>query len=74
MTPDDIKVELHEDRLMVSGEKNQERKEDKSEGGFRVHRSERTFTKFTRSFVLPEDARVDGISAHMDNGVLTVDM
>ncbi len=44
------------------------------QGNVRYHRQERTFSKFTRSFVLPDDARADTIAARMEHGVLTVDM
>ena len=48
MTPDDVRVELQGDTLVVSGEKKTEKKERKEEGGFKMHRQERTFARFTR--------------------------
>ncbi len=75
MEPDNIRVELVNDALHVSGEKRTERKqENQGAQGVKVHRHERTFTRFSRTFALPDDARADGITAKLDNGVLTVDM
>lgn len=74
MTPDDVHVELNGDYLVISGEKRRERKAEAERAGMRTHRSERTFTRFSRSFILPDDAEPDKIAARMDNGVLTVEI
>jgi len=74
MTENDIRVELVEDQLVVSGEKKIEKEQKKEDKGARYHRQERSFTKFTRSFMLPDDASPDNITAKLDNGVLTVDI
>ncbi|KAL6745337.1 HSP20-like chaperone [Haematococcus lacustris] len=73
-SPEQVHVELQGDTLVVSGEKKSSRQDKHEEGGVKTHRRERTFTRFTRAFVLPEDAKPDNISARIDNGVLTVDM
>ncbi|GJU82246.1 17.3 kDa class I heat shock protein-like protein, partial [Tanacetum coccineum] len=36
------------------------------------HRVERSSGKFTRRFMLPENAKMDQIKAGMENGVLTI--
>ncbi|KAJ9517588.1 hypothetical protein QJQ45_025052, partial [Haematococcus lacustris] len=73
-SPEQVHVELQGDTLVVSGEKKSSRQDQHEEGGVKTHRRERTFTRFTRAFVLPEDAKPDNISARIDNGVLTVDI
>ena len=72
----DLQVDLHKGVLTISGTKKGEIKEiqgDKEEVSTtkKVHRAERYFGSFTRSFTLPEDADGDkGVTAHLENGVL----
>ncbi|KAG2490851.1 hypothetical protein HYH03_010769 [Edaphochlamys debaryana] len=70
MSPEDLKVELHEGVLTMSGKRSVAR-DDKDASG-KVWRSERTSYSFSRSFALPENAAPEGISATMDKGVLKV--
>jgi HSP20 family protein len=65
---DDVNVELSEDMLVISGQK--ERKQTRGEGENR--QSERVYGSFQRAFRLPEDAVRDDIQAHFSDGVLTV--
>ncbi|KAJ4827768.1 hypothetical protein Tsubulata_020869 [Turnera subulata] len=66
---EEVKVEIEDDRvLQISGERNVE-KEDKNDTW---HRVERSIGKFSRRFRLPENAKLDGVKASMENGVLTV--
>ncbi|XP_038706222.1 18.5 kDa class I heat shock protein-like [Tripterygium wilfordii] len=66
---EEVKVEIEDDRvLQISGEKYVE-KEDKNDTW---HRVERSSGKFMRRFGLPENAKMEGIKASMENGVLTV--
>ncbi len=58
-------VAVNEGILTISGE----RKAADAEGA-RVHRSERTLGKFSRTFRLPENADEGGISARSEHGVL----
>jgi len=65
---DEIKIEVKNDVLTISGERKQERKTETPEGS----RIERHYGKFERSFSLPETVSVDKISAAYTNGVLTL--
>lgn len=69
-SPDDIHVELNEGQITVRGEK-QIQQEKKDEKG-RVWRKERGYRTFTRTFVLPDNADPDDVTATLDKGVLTV--
>jgi HSP20 family protein len=39
-----------------------------------VHRVERVYGRFERSFRLPEQVKAEAIRARYDNGVLTIDI
>lgn len=64
----DIKIELEDDLLTISGEKKSE-KETKDKN-YRV--SERTYGAFSRSITLPRNIDADKIKASMADGVLTI--
>jgi len=68
VNPDDIKISLEQNVLTISGEKQQVSEENTE----RVHRYERAYGSFTRSFTLPSSVDVDRIEAHTDNGVLAI--
>lgn len=65
---DEIKLEIVNDTLKVSGEKRQE-KEEKEKDFYRI---ERTYGSFQRVLSLPEDADQDNINAVFKNGVMTI--
>ena len=68
MKKEDIKINVHDDVLTVSGE----RKYEKEEKGKKFHRVERAYGSFMRSFALPEDADGSKISAEYKDGMLKV--
>ena len=68
MKKEEIKINVHDDVLTVSGE----RKYEKEEKGKKYHRVERAYGSFMRSFVLPENADGSKISAEYKDGVLKV--
>jgi HSP20 family protein len=65
---EDVKVLFDDGVLTIKGE----RKVEKEEKGDKVHRTERFYGMFERSFVLPEDVDVKAIRAESKEGVLTV--
>lgn len=65
---EDLKVEVVEGVLTLSGTKKQEAVTDE-EG---VYRAERSYGEFKRAFVLPDSVDADKIDAQYRNGVLTV--
>ncbi|MDH4122443.1 MAG: Hsp20/alpha crystallin family protein [Deltaproteobacteria bacterium] len=65
---DHLIVEVHNGVLSISGEK----KEEHTEKGKGMYRSERVYGSFKRAFTLPEDVDSEQISADFTNGVLTL--
>lgn len=65
---DDVKVELTDDSLTISGERKEE-KEEKREG---YYRSERSYGSFYRKIPLPEGAKTNTATAEFTDGVLQV--
>jgi HSP20 family protein len=68
MKKEDIKINVDDDVLTVSGD----RKYEKEEKGKKFHRVERAYGCFMRSFALPENADGSKISAEYKDGVLKV--
>jgi HSP20 family protein len=68
LTKDDVKVELTEEALTITGERKEE-KEEKHEG---FYRTERNYGRFHRHIPLPEGAKTDKANATFRNGVLEV--
>jgi HSP20 family protein len=67
-TKDDISIELHGRTLAISGERYPEH--EQSHEGFLSR--ERSFGRFSRSFLLPEDVGEDDITATFADGELKV--
>jgi HSP20 family protein len=68
LTKDDVKVEVTDDLLTLSGERKEE-KEEKREG---FYRSERSYGSFYRQIPLPEGAKTENAAATFQNGVLEI--
>lgn len=66
--PEDVKISLENQALTIRGEKKQVA-EEKTE---RVHRYERTYGAFERTFSLPGTVDADRIEAAFAEGLLTV--
>ncbi len=65
---EDVKISLESNILTIRGEKKQEKEEkDKS-----LHRVERSYGSFQRSFTLPTTVKSDKIDAVYKDGVLSV--
>jgi HSP20 family protein len=64
----DVKVTVQEGVLTIQGE----RKQEKEENGKRIHRVERFYGTFVRSFSLPEDVEQDNLKAEFKDGMLLV--
>jgi HSP20 family protein len=68
VNPEDVKLSLENNTLTIRGEKKQIA-EEKTE---RVHRYERSYGAFERSFALPSTVDSDQVDAVYANGLLTV--
>lgn len=68
MKKDEIKVEIKGRQLSISGERKEE-KEEKKKGRYR---SERIYGSFERTFVLPEDVKIDQVATEYKDGVLNI--
>ena len=68
LKPNDVKVELNDGQLTISGEvKTEIDQEDKT-----FHRIERNFGEFQRAINVPETVDEEHIDANFSNGVLVV--
>ena len=68
MKREEIKVEVKDGTLVLSGE----RKAEKPAEGVEYRHVERVAAKFWRSFALPENAKPDGIEATYKDGVIEI--
>jgi HSP20 family protein len=66
---EDIKIEVQNNQLVISGERQYEMKDEEGEATLR---HERAYGKFERSFTLPTTVNTDKIEAQYENGVLNV--
>ncbi len=66
--PEDVKLSIENGVLTIRGEKKQVAEEESE----RVHRYERSYGVFERSFALPSTVDADKIQAAYSHGVLTV--
>ena len=70
LTKDDVKVELTDEFLTISGERKEEQ-EEKREG---FYRTERSYGSFFRQLPLPQNVKTDQATATFRNGVLEIAM
>jgi HSP20 family protein len=68
MNKEDIVVSITEGMLSIQGERKQASEETRPH----FHRIERSYGSFSRSFSLPNDADLNTVHAHCENGELTV--
>jgi HSP20 family protein len=66
--PDDVRLSLENNILTIRGEKKQQAEENNE----RVHRFERTYGMFERTFALPNTVDAERVEARYENGVLNV--
>ena len=78
-TEKDVNIELNHNVLTISSEtktEKEEKKEEKAEakeaGKYLI--KERSYSKFARSFTLPDDVDSENLTAKVTNGILTVTM
>ena len=65
-----VKIDLHEDRLTVTGERKEERKTEDKE--HRTHFSEMFYGTFTRTMTFPVGVDSEKTEAKFENGVLSI--
>ena len=65
---DDVQIELRDDSVVIQGERQEERKEERE--GF--YTTERTYGRFYREIPLPEGADTDEATATFRDGVLEI--
>ncbi len=66
--PDKLSVEVTEDTVSLSGEMEEEKKEE----GEHFFRLERQYGSFSRDIILPARVDPDSVDAHCKSGVLTI--
>jgi len=67
---DDVKINLESNILTIKGEKKQEKEEMEKN----LHRIERSYGSFQRSFTLPTTVKSDKIDAVFKDGVLSISL
>jgi HSP20 family protein len=66
MKPEDVEISIENNVLTLRGERKFEKKEDNEN----LHRVERSYGVFTRSFTLPLTVNAENATAEFENGVL----
>lgn len=68
---DDIDISIEDNRLVIQGERREQREAGEERD---YYRSERFFGTFQRSFTLPDTIDAESVEALYDDGVLTVSL
>ncbi|XP_022866572.1 26.5 kDa heat shock protein, mitochondrial-like [Olea europaea var. sylvestris] len=71
LSKEDLKITVEDGILTIKGE-HKEEKEQGSESDDESWTSSSSYGYFDSSVILPEDAKVDGITAEMKHGVLNI--
>ena len=66
--PEDVKIEIHEDRLTIAGRREATQRSE----GKNFHRVERRYGEFERTILLPNSVDQDNVGAEFKDGVLEV--
>ncbi len=69
---EDIAIEVDKDLLKISSKKTSEKENVEENEGVTYTRKEFNFTKFERSFTLPELVKTDEIQANYENGIVKI--
>ena len=73
MTKQDFNVHINDEgNLIIKMEKKNEQKEEDKNA--RYLRREFSYTKFEQTLILPDDVKKEDIAAHVEHGVLTVEL
>lgn len=70
LAPSEVKLTVENHTLTIRGEKKQVAEEQSA----RVHRYERSYGSFERSFTLPSTVDVDRVEAKFEHGVLRISL
>jgi HSP20 family protein len=66
--PEDVKLTVENNILTIRGEKRQEKREEREQ----MHRYERSYGSFERTFALPSTVDPEHIDANYENGILNI--
>ena len=70
LKPEDVKVEVSNDQLVIWGERKSEQEENRQG----LYRSERRYGQFYRAIPLPEGTKTEQAKAQFNNGVLEISL
>jgi HSP20 family protein len=70
MSESDVQIDVHDNVLSISGERKSEFEE--TDETTKVHRVERSYGSFKRSFRLPDGVDAATVSAEFEGGVLSI--
>lgn len=71
---DEVDVDLHDGVLSIRAEHSESSSEEKKEDGYTILRSERHSGHYERRFTVGDAVDTTGVSAALENGVLTVNL